>query len=96
MAREGDHAVFLVLVVLALLFVQRTPNNDAYQRRRSAAATPQPPAAAHQHRSPIGLLGSGFNWQTVSNLLRWRAEMNRLDTILDAVSSAGAVTANGR
>ena len=81
----ADHvAVLGVLLVLALLYLQMAEPAPPRRRRRTVATSPAggggaPPSGA------AGILGR-IRWDTISRMLHWRAQMNRLDNILDSVT----------
>jgi hypothetical protein len=79
---SSDRAVFAILVVLALLYLQQqdTPEGAGRRRRRREAAPPPAPSAGGW-----GTILSRVKWETISKMLHWKSEVSSLDGILQGL-----------
>ena len=81
MPAPQDITVLLILVVLAVLYIQ-LGEQQSPPRRRSQGPSPTTPAATGMS----GLLAR-VKWSTITRMLHWKAEMSKLDAILDTVTA---------
>lgn len=89
-ACSADRVVFVMLVTLAVLFLQETPAPVPPTKRQRVRRTP--PAEEKKTSSPPpqplqwGSLLKRIKWETVANMLHWKSEMSQLDNLLDTIA----------
>ena len=77
-----------LLLVLAVLYLQLADQRKPDCRKR------RPPTSAEGVSAPAAGLLARVKWSTISRMLCWRAEMNKLDNLLETVTASAAANSS--